>query len=64
VGEADPGAEQHREPFDQGPLHAVGANSILVDRSCPEHRDHIDVRAPRDSVASDNAAVEIGAVQA
>jgi hypothetical protein len=64
VGEADPSAAQHREPFDQGSLHAVGANSILLDRNCQEHRDHIDVRAPRHSVASHDAAVEIAAVQA
>jgi hypothetical protein len=63
VGEADPGAEQHREAFDQGALHAAGANSILVGRSCPEHRDDVDVRAPRGRVAADDAAVEVAAVQ-
>jgi cell wall-associated NlpC family hydrolase len=64
VGEPDPGADQHREPLDQGSLHAIGASSVLVDRSGQQHRDNIDVRAPRDSVASDDAAVEVGAVQA
>ena len=64
MGEADPGAEQHREPFHQALLYAVGANSILPGRRCPEHRDNVDVRAPRDRVASHDAAVEVPAVQA
>jgi hypothetical protein len=64
VGEAYPGAEQHREPFDQGPLHAVGSTSILVNRSCQEYGDEVDIGASRDSVASHDAAVEVGAVQA
>jgi hypothetical protein len=64
VGDADPGAEQRREPFDQGALHAVAANSILLGRRCQEHRDDVDVRALRDRVASHDAAVEVAAVQA
>jgi hypothetical protein len=63
VGQADPSAKQHREPFDQGSLHAVGSPSILVDWSGEEHGDEVDIGAPRDGVASDDAAVEIGAVQ-
>ena len=63
MGEADPGAEQHREPCDQGSLHAVGSPSILVDWSGQEHGDEVDIGAPRDGVASDDAAVEVGAVQ-
>jgi hypothetical protein len=63
VGEAHPGAEQHREPFDQGSLHAFGATSILVDRGGEEHGEEVDIGAPRDRVAAGDAAVEIGAVQ-
>jgi hypothetical protein len=63
VGEAHPGTEQHREPFDQGSLHAFGATSILVDRGGEEHGEEVDIGAPRDSVAAGDAAVEIGAVQ-
>jgi hypothetical protein len=64
VGEANPGAEQHPEPLNQGSLHTVGASSVLVGRSRQKYRDDIEVRAPRDRVASDDAAVEVGAVQA
>ena len=64
MGEADPGAEQHREPLDQDSLHAVGSSSILVDRCCQEDADEVQIRAARDSVASYHAAVQVGAVQA
>jgi hypothetical protein len=59
VGEADPGAEQHREPFGEGSLNAVGPMSILVGRSCQEHGGKVDVGAPRDSVSAYDAAVEV-----
>ena len=64
MGEADPGAEQHREPLDQGSLDAVGASSVLAGRGGQEHGDEVDIGAPRDGVASHDAAVEVGAVQA
>jgi uncharacterized protein (DUF427 family) len=63
VGEADPGAGQHREPFGEGSLHAFGATSILVGRGGEEHGEEVDIEAPRDRVAAGDAAVEVGAVQ-
>ena len=63
MSEAHPGAEQHREPFDQGSLHALGPTSILVGRGGQEHGQEVDIGAPRGGVAAGDAAVEVGAVQ-